>query len=257
MNSEKANKNSRGYKKTIALMPNEENIRETVRKSIEVYCSAEQGRLLTYWEFLRVQLGLIRKRWWLFQLLLLLLLWTVLPLVQAGPILQRIFGAAASVFTILIIPELWKNRTYQAMEIEAVSYYSLRQIYAARMLLFGIVDIALLTLFCGLTAITMHILFSQLLVQFLFPMTVTAAICFGILCSKYSFRETTAIMLCLAWSAIWLMVLLNEAIYTAVTIPLWLAFMGIAVAFLVFTIYRALHACGNYWEVNANELGIR
>lgn len=245
------------YKDSIKIIPNEQKITETVRKSIEVYCLTEQERILTYWEFLWAQLRLIRKRWWLLQTLLLILLWAVLPSVQVEHLEQRILGVVASLFIILIIPELWKNQTYQSMEIEATSYYSLRQIYAARMLLFGIVDIVLITIFCMSTAFTMDILFSQLFMQFIFPMTVTAAICFGILCSKYPFSETTAIMMCIAWSAIWLVVILNERIYTAITIPLWLIFIGMAFAFLVYAIYRTLHCCNHYWEVKLNEIGIR
>lgn len=79
MNSEKRLKD---YKESIKIIPNEQLIAETVRKSIETYCSAEQEQLLTYWEFLWVQLKLIRKRWWLFQILLLLLLWAALTSVQ-------------------------------------------------------------------------------------------------------------------------------------------------------------------------------
>lgn len=245
------------YMENKKVIPNEQKIAETVRKSIEAYYSAEQERLLTYWEFLWVQLCLIRKRWWIFQILLLMLVWTVLPSVQAEQHIQRIFGVAASLFIILIIPELWKNQTYQSMEIETTSYYSLRQIYAARMLLFGIVDIVLITLFCISAAIARNILFSQLLMQFLFPMTVTAVICFGILCSKYPFSETTAITMCIAWSTLWLMVILNDNIYTAITFPLWLTFIGIAFIFLVFTIYRTLHCCNHYLEVKSNESGTR
>ena len=245
------------YKDSIKIIPNEQRITETVRKSIEVYCFAEQERIFTYWEFLWAQLRLLQKRWWLLQILLLILLWTVLPSVQVEQLEQRILGVAASLFIILIIPELWKNQTYQSMEIEAASYYSLRQIYAARMLLFGVVDIVLITVFCMSTSFTMDILFSQLFMQFIFPMTVTAAICFGILCSKYPFSETTAIMICIAWSAAWLVAILNERIYTAITIPLWLIFIGMAFAFLVYAIYRTLHCCNHYWEVKSNEIGIR
>lgn len=245
------------YRENIKIIPNEQKISETVKKSIEAYYSAEQERLLTYWEFLWAQLRLIQKRWWIFQTLLLILLWTVLPSVQAEQYIQRIFGVAASLFIILIIPELWKNQTYQSMEIETASYYSLRQIYAARMLLFGIVDIALITFFCISATAARNILFSQLVMQFLFPMTVTAVICFGILCSKYPFNETTAIIMCIAWSVLWLVVILNDNIYTAITFPLWLAFMGIAFIFLVFTIYRALQCSNHYWEVKSNEAGIR
>lgn len=254
MNLEKILKD---YKETVKVIPDEQNIKKTVRQSIDVYCSVEQERLLTYWEFLWAQLRLIRKRWWLFQILLLFLLWAVLPSVQGEQFMQRIFGVVASLFIILIVPELWKSQTYQSMEIEAASYYSLRQIYAARMLLFGIVDIVLITSFCGLSTITMNILLSQLLVQFIFPMVVTTAICFGILCSRFSFSETTAVMMCIAWSIIWLTVVLNEKIYAAITFPLWLAFLGIALVFLAFTIYRALHCCNNYWEVNSNGIDVR
>lgn len=245
------------YRENRKVIPDERKVTETVRKSIEAYYSAEQERLLTYWEFLWGQLRLTRKRWWIFQALLLILLWAVLPSVQAEQSIQKIFGVAASLFIILIIPELWKNQTYQSMEIETASYYSLRQIYAARMLLFGVVDIVLITLFCMSAAIARDILLSQLFQQFLFPMTVTAAICFGILCSKYPFRETTAIFMCIAWSALWLAVILNDKIYTAITFPLWLAFMGIAFLFFVFAIERTLHCCNFYWEENPNESGVR
>lgn len=245
------------YKENIKIIPSEQKITETVRKSIETYCSVEQERLLTYWEFLWAQLRLMRKRWWLFQILLLFLLWAALPSVQSEQLMQRVFGVVASLFIILIVPELWKSQTYRSMEIEAASYYSIRKIYAARMLLFGIVDIVLITIFCTLTTITMNILLSQLLVQFIFPMVVTTAICFGILCSKYSFSETTAVIICIAWSTIWLIVILNEKIYTMITFPLWIVFIGIAFVFLAFTIYRMLKYCNNFMEVNSHGFGIR
>ena len=254
MNLEKKLKD---YGESMKIIPDEQKVTETIRKSMEVYCLAEQERLLTYWEFLWTQLWLIRKRWWLFQLLLLTWLWAVLPTIRTEQLVQRIFGVTASLFIILIIPELWKNQTCQSMEIEAASYYSLRRIYAARMLLFGIVDIILITLFCTSAAVRMDLMFSQLLIQFLFPMTVTAAICFGILCSRYPFGETAAMMMCIAWSAVWLGIILNEKIYAAITFPLWLTFIGIAFVFLAFTVYQTLRSCNHYWEVKADETGFR
>lgn len=250
-------KKLRTYRENRGIRPDEQSIQETIRKSIETYCFAEQKHPLTNREFLWTQLRMIQKRWWLFQSLLLLLLWFTLPWMQNEQLTQRVFGVAATLFMILIVPELWKNRTCQAMEIEAAAYYSLKQIYAARMLLFGIVDIVFITLFCGLTTASMNILFSQLLVQFLFPMAVTAAICFGILCSKYAFSAATAIMMCIVWNAVWLIIILNEKLYAAITFPLWLAFIGIAFVFLAFTIYQTLHCCNHYWEVNSNGTCIK
>lgn len=97
--------------------------------------------------------------------------------------------------------------------------------------------------------ITWEIVFSELLVQFILPMVVTSCICFAILCSKHSFSETIAVMTCILWSAIWLLVVLNENVYDVITFPLWIIFLVIAFAFLVFTIHRTIYYCNNYWEV--------
>ncbi len=168
--------------------------------------------------------------------------------------IKRSMGVVAALFVILIIPELWKNRSCECMEIEAASYYSLKQVYAARMLLFGVTDIFLITLFLGAASAGLHYELSELVVQFLFPLCVTACICFGILCSKYSFSETVAIVLCVIWSAAWLLVVLNENVYTMVTVPVWLVLLGVTILFLAFTIYRILKNCNQYLEVSFDEI---
>ena len=238
------------YKTSMKIVPKEQNIEETVRKSIEVYCSAEEDRLLTYREFLWVQLRLMRKRWWFFQIVLLLVLWSVLPSLQGELYAQRFMGVAASLFIIFIIPEFWKSQSCQSMEIEAASYYSLRQIYSARMLLFGIVDTVLISAFGWLSLFMLNVTLSQILIQFILPMTVTAGICFGMLCSKHSFNEAAAIMMCIGWSSVWLFIVLNEKIYAAIAYPVWIMFLGIALLFTGFTIYRTLYFYNDYWEEN-------
>lgn len=163
-------------------------------------------------------------------------------------------GVVAALFVILIIPELWKNRSCECMEIEAVSYYSLKQVYAARMLLFGVTDIFFITLFLGAVSVGLYYELSELVVQFLFPLCVTACICFGILCSKRSFSETVAIVLCVIWSALWLFIVLNENIYVMVTVPIWLMLFSLAMIFLGFAIYRILKNCNQYLEVSFYEI---
>lgn len=231
------------YKNKMTVKPQEEKIQETIYKSKKAFFAAEQKRLLSYHEFLWEQLKVIQKKWWILQLLLLLGLWTLLLSVQDDIYTKRSMGVIASLFVILIIPELWKNRSCQCMEIEAASYYSLRQVYAARMLLFGITDIFLVTIFCGTASAGLHFELTELMIQFLFPLCVTACICFGILCSKYAFSETVAIALCILWSGVWLFVILNEAIYARITLPIWYSLFGLAFAFLVFVIFRTLKYC--------------
>ena len=168
--------------------------------------------------------------------------------------LKRSMGVVATLFVILIIPELWKNRSCECMEIEAASYYSLKQVYATRMLLFGITDIFFITVFLGVASAGLHYELSELVVQFLFPLCVTACICFGILCSKHAFSETVAIVLCVIWSAVWLFIVLNENVYIMVTVPIWSALLGVTILFIAFAIYRILKNCNQYLEVSFDEI---
>ena len=237
------------YKKREQLEAKEEKIQEIVRESKKVFWALEQKRMLSYHEFLWMQFKLIRKKWWVLQLLLLTVLEPVLVSAYEESYVQRSMGIMTSIFVILIIPEFWKNRSCHCMEIEESSYYSLRQIYSARMVLFGIVDILLLTIFCVTMTIGLHVEFTRLLVQFLLPMLVTACICFGTLCSKHIVNETTAIILCVLWCAVWMVVTLNEKIYAMVTMPIWMVCIGLSLIFLSITVYRTLNNCNRYWEV--------
>ncbi len=243
-----AEENMQTSQKDIADGLLEEKIQETIRRSRNAFYMAEQERTLSYQDFLWIQLKIIPKRWWVFQSFLLLVLFMALRAVPEM-LLKRSMGVAASLFVILIIPELWKNRVCGSMEIEAATYYSLRQIYAARMTLFGITDIFLLTLFCGMASVWLGLELSQLVIHFLFPLCVTACICFGILCSRYCFSETMAVVLCLLWSGGWMMIVVNDKIYEKITMPIWFLFLGLAVSVLASAIYRILKNCNGYLEV--------
>lgn len=228
----------------------ESKIQRTIEISKAAFVCGEWERPMSRLEFLCRQSRYIKKRWWLLQAALLMALWAVLLLADEDRYIQRSMGVMASLFGIFIIPELWKNRSCGCMEIEAASYYSLRQIYAARMLLFGMVDILLVSLFCGTAAMGLHYELTRLMVQFLFPLSVTACICFGTLCSRYVVSEAMAIALCVVWSAVWMLLVLNEHVYGIITFPIWLCLLGLTVAYLSFLICRTLKNCNGYWEVS-------
>lgn len=242
------------YKKTVQVPVKEEAIQRTVQLSKAAFYASEQDKVMSYHEFLLAQFGVIQKRWWGFQFLILLLFWISFRMSMEMEAVQKSLGVTVSLFIILVIPELWKNRDSRSMEIEAASYYSLRQIYAARMTLFGIVDVVLVTLFCGLTSVTLNLAMSDLLTQFLFPMVVTACICFGVLCSKHHFSEFAAISMCMIWSVLWWLLTLNESAYRKITMPVWIGLLGIALFFLIFVVYRTLNSCNDYWEVNVDGI---
>ena len=234
------------YKKITRPRPREEKIQETIQRSMEIFYTAEQEKMLSYYEFLWDQFRLIQKRWWLLQFLILCASASLLASSCDERYIQRGLGIMASMYVILIIPEFWKNRSSCSMEIEHASYYSLRQIYAARMVLFGAADTLLLTGFCWIATRGLHTGLPLLLVQFLLPMLVTACICFGTLCSRRITSEAAAIFLCVVWCGLWLMISLNEKLYTMVYLPVWLAAAGLAVLFLCLAVFRTLEACGSY-----------
>ena len=161
---------------------------------------------------------------------------------------QRGLGIASVLFVILIIPELWKNKSNQCMEIESASYFSLRQIYSARIFLFGLVDVVLLTGFCLFLHGRLHITLLSLLSQFLFPAVVTACICFGMLCNKKNVNETISIVFCILWSVVWWGIIANEKIYSLIRLPVWILLVGVALVVLGNFIYRSVHECTKCWE---------
>ena len=252
----KLEKQLRNYRNIWQQQPREEKIQETIRKSREAFFLSEQNQTLSYGGFILEQLGLIRKRWWVWQFLLLCLLGMFLMSGQEALYIQRGLGISAALFVILIIPELWKNRTYQSMEIESAAYYSLRQIYAARMLLFGCADILLLTAFIGITVSVLHMGMMDLLIQFLLPMTVTACICFGTLLSR-RLNEAGSVGLCLLWSSVWMFLVWNDQVYTLITIPVWIGLLAAALACLGIVMFQTLKRSTDYWEVSVDGIEIK
>lgn len=242
------------YKNGEILVPDEQKIQTVVHKSMTVFYEKEQKSILSYHEFLWEQLKIMQKRWWILQFFVLLLLWAILENSVDDIYIERSMGIMATLFVILVIPELWKNRSSQSMEIEAAAYFSLRQVYAARILLFGIMDALLLTVFFLVASFGMHVTILQLMVQFLFPMSVTACICFRMLCSRQAYQETSAIALCIFWSMVWMFFIMNEKIYTKITMPVWGMLMAMAVFYVTFALYHLLRHCDHYWEVPQNGI---
>ena len=80
--------------------------------------------------------------------------------------MMRIMGISATIFVVLIVPEIWKNRRNGAIEIEQASYYTLRQICTARMLMFGVVDLVIIMVFLAITYQTTILSLSDLVVNF-------------------------------------------------------------------------------------------
>lgn len=226
-----------------------EHLRKVVLCSKAAFYEGEAGDVLTGAEFLFQQAGYIRQRFWVLQGIVLAVLWIFLRYVAAGGLYtQRMMGIAAPLFGVLLLPELWKNRTANAMEVEGTAYYSLRQIYAARMFLFALVDVLMLTVFFLAAVGGGRIVLEEIMIQFFLPLTVTCCICFRSLSVRRAGTEVFAMFLCLLWSVVWLQFLLLENLYEKVAVPVWYGILAAAVFYLVCCVRRGLGNCREIWE---------
>ncbi|MDE6624866.1 MAG: hypothetical protein K2K56_00690 [Lachnospiraceae bacterium] len=238
------------YKASQTVSLEEEEILETLSKAKEAFYEGAKMHTVSRMEFLFNQMRYIKKWWWLCQGMVLVVLWRFLYSAGSDIYTQRIMGVLSAVFAILLVPELWKNRSSQSMEIEGTAYFSLRQVYAARMLLFAMADVLMLSIFCGVVSITVQITVKELLFYFFLPFNVTCCICFRLLYSRWVNSEYLAIALSLLWSAVWGWMVLKEAVYSAVMVPVWWGILSASLVYLLFTVYQVFKKCENYWEVN-------
>ena len=154
--------------------------------------------------------------------------------------MTRIMGIFATIFVVLVIPEIWKNKRNGAVEIEQASYYTLRQICAARMLMFGTVDLLIVMGFFVIAYQTTILSLNDLVINFLLPVNVSCCICFRLLYSRWEKSEYIAVLSCLIWVGVWMMVVTNDAIYQKIVTPVWVALLLLTFAYFVFCMQKSL-----------------
>lgn len=226
----------------------EAEIEWTIRRGKEAFYDENERQTLSRWEFMAGQAGYIRWRWWVFQGLLLLVLWMYLYFTESDIYMQRSMGVFSSLFAVMIIPELWRNQSTQAMEVEGCAYFSLRRIYAARIFAFGMVDLTLLSIFGGVVSLTVQVTLYEMLIQFVLPFCVTCCICFRTLTGKYWNSEYMAIFLSLLWTAIWMLLLMREDLYRQIAKPVWLLILSLAVCGFMLSVRGVIGKCSRIWE---------
>ncbi len=232
-------------------IPSEERLTVTVRKAKEAFDQTEQEKLISWPEFLIGQMAYIKKRWWLLQAGLLLLLWWLMYTTKSSVYEQKLMGVLACLFGVLLLPELWKNRRERSMEIEESSYYPLRSIYAARLLLFAMADVLFLSVFFVTASLTVQLTLQDLMLHFLLPFHVTCCICFGTLCSRRFGSEYPALGLCLVWAAIWVKIILEQEVYRAAAFPVWAGCLALSGVYLLFCVKKLIGSGEREWEVTS------
>lgn len=227
----------------------EEKLLQTILASKNALRDSICQETISYFEFVLMQLRFIKKRWWFFQTIVLLLIWGDSFISQSHTTFYLNASIMIPVFVILIIPELWKNVHTKSWEVENSSLYTLKQIYSARLILFGIVDLLLFSAFFATASITLQISLYNMIIYCILPFNLTCCICFGVLCSKRFCSEYVAISLCMIGGAIW-QIATNLKLFTFVAEVVWLVGTGLSFIYLVFVIFRVIKTCGEHCEVN-------
>lgn len=240
----------KAYSDSIEPVPiDEERLRKAIETSKAVLYQGELQNPLSRIEFLLQQAGYIRKRWWVAQALILIFLWWFLLTSGATVYARRFMGIFASLFAIFLMPELWKSKNCGCMEVEAVSYFSIRKIYAARMLWFFMTDLLLLSIFFAVSLLTLKLAIGEMIVQFFMPMNVTCCICFHGLSSNRPDSNYFSFGMSVVWTGVWILIVLQENIYQAITGPMWATAVILSVLLFISLIFRVWRSCERYWEV--------
>ena len=216
----------------------EEKLQKTIAISKQAFLEGEQERPVSRLEFLLEQSRYVKKTWWLLQGALLAAVCLLLADMEADYAIRRCLGLAGPLLAVLVLPELWKNRSADATEVECTTLYTLRSIYAARLTLFAGVDLLLLSVFFAGASVLTRVTVWGMLIQFLLPFNVTSVICLATLYSRKIQSETISMVLCLLWAAVWLLVMEQNEIYNAISAPLWVLALAASFCGLGWVILR-------------------
>lgn len=221
---------------------------ETKEKSKEIYYSMQSEECTSFIEFLVQQAQFIEKRWWCFQFLILFLMWYMVGQFGQEPAMRRIIGVGASIFAMFIVPELWKNRENDSVEVEDTCIYSMRQIIRARLLLFGFIDLNFLSVF-GIGCVTSgKILAQDIIIQFLLPYLVTCCICFTCFYGRVE-KMFLAVILSIIWCVLWAEIILSDRVYEIVSVPIWFGMVAATIVYLILCITRGQQTLSEFREV--------
>ena len=224
-------------------------IQNTIAVSKEAFLIGESEETTSHLEFLYQQSKYIKKHWWAMQGLLLACVCFLLYGAETDYLIRRSLGLAAPLFVVLILPELWKNRSNDAMEVECTTFYTLRSIYSARLTLFAGVDVLLLSAFFMGASLVAKVTLWEMLIQFMLPFNVTCCICFRCLYSKVFNTEALSLLLCCFWIVLWTLVILNDAVYYKISIPMWVGLLTASFLYMGYTLCRGQKLWQNTLEV--------
>ena len=78
------------------------------------------------------------------------------------------------------------------------------------------------------------------MVNFLLPGNDSCYICFRVLYSRWEKSEYIAVLSCLVWVGLWMMIVANDVIYQKIVTPVWVAMLILTFVYFVFCVQKLL-----------------
>jgi len=214
----------------------ENEIKKTSLAAQESFYKSESKRILSFAEFLIGQANRIKKIWWLLQVLLLACITYVLHEEESYFSSKGNLSVCATLFIILLVPELWKNKEHKCVEIENSTFYSIRQIYTARLLVIGLVDVLIVTPFVLLLRKATGLGVNEIVIFFLIPMIATSAMVLILLSINKIHSQWITIVLCLVWAIFWWQITNLNTLYLKFMNSAWAIVFAVSIFILVIAI---------------------
>ncbi|OPJ61444.1 hypothetical protein [Clostridium oryzae] len=235
----------------------QKKLEETVLKSKSIFEENAQKKKASEWEFLISQFFIIKKSFWILQALVIVIFISWVNIFNSSEISGDVsvyFAVFVPLFVISAIPEVWKNIQFRALEIENTTYFTLKKVYVARILIIGMYDLLLASiLLCTIAYITSTPLY-MLIIYFLVPFNTTCCICFIALGSKRRLNSSSfAVSLCTIWTGICYGLAKNIKIYEMVQEKLWYVLIMLSFVYLFRVMTKAISDTKMYFEVSDFE----
>lgn len=204
-------------------------------------------------EFLFQQMILLKGTYWIKQIGILGFAIMAIIYLKSNSSSLNVMSYPAFFSPLLIIfsiPELWRNIETNSIEIENTTYFNLRKVYFARILLVGMFELILVS---ALTIMTVSIVGTSLqetIIYFFIPFNLICCICFTLLCHKKKVTTETLVLICCGGAAIlWYVMVNHYKVYELLQIRIWYVLLLLSFTYILYSIRRVLEMSRNYMEV--------
>lgn len=202
-------------------------------------------------EFLFQQMLSLSKKYWLTQLIVFFTAAFTLEFGGIGKDKMSYCAIYAPLLIIFSIPELWKNISASAYEIENTTYFDLRKVYFSRLVLVGMLDLILLSLLISMTVKGGSLSLYESAIYFFVPFNFNCCICFSLLCSKRKIcSELLAGGSCVSGAVLWYLLVKNYHIYELLQMRTWYILLTLSLGYIIFVGKRMVELSRSYLEVN-------